>query len=831
MRTTSFSVTQVHFSWVAVWFSIGFCMWIIVGCEDNAKELPDRQLERPIVATFFCARKDAQSHWMHDDLQACRENSTNTRYFAIIATSARGELALVDLKEKKLVDLDPLTPGYNFFPVGMQLQDMVYDDATGIVTVIASRPSRLLRVPVDVLLALARGETVSPMPTAVQITSEDPVTATPFAVETHVQGTDVWVTFPNCQALARIDETGQIVSSYRLLGVDPYIEPISMLQCPDEFASTQDATPIVNWHPLPIVAWENTLFVGVNAANGFVDNLLLAVELDTSSGEPLRAVPVPLEGNTYGLRKLRITPSTRWGRFLYAVTYYGDIRVVRLDDFVECETQADTREIPEMTLDVAERGCMPVGTVPRHFLALTPGIMIAENRLIQDVAFFERSENDENEDLREKTTLIGVFGVAVSWDGIIYIINLDEAFTQEVFDYRLGPAGGQTWPEEVLAHRFRNAVDIGETSSSGGRARVDVPISYYIEDSPTLPNAGQPQLVPFEDGLYLHDMDGYFMRSETWHLVWNGVLPGSLRYWGTADRDASTSPDVYFYDGGANYCALGVRPHDVLRIVGCDSSDDCENGYVCRRTPMQRQELPGLCFPQEQAQDFTNACSRFLASDREFLVSDVWADALVLSPLVYVDPQTQNPVTCTADVDCRAYGWKQKAVCLKEESETLGVCAGALWPELNNFWCLSGPQRYELRVQGSFVLTGSGTPTRPYRETVEPEHTCADIIGAFDYRLPRRAGEHATPFFTLRLTMDETQDFPVQYKAQFDILAGFGRLGKDVAIRFPSWVGAGPDGYIYVLDMADSSGGSSYIGQFVRVLARNLAFDDSFQVR
>jgi len=811
--------------------AIILCLWLFSGCDDNSKELPERQLERPVSAAFFCARKDAQGHWMHDSLQACRENPANTRNFAVIATSARGELALADLKDKKLVDLDPLSPGYNFFPVGTQLQDMIYDDDAGIVTVAASRPTRLVRVPVNALLALARGETPEDAPATEPLDDHSqPVAAIPFALEPHAQGTDIWITFPGCQALARVDGAGHVVSAYRLSGMEPYVEPFSLAECPDELSPSQDATPVA-WNPMPMAAQETTLFVGLNAAIAGADDILLAVDLDADSGEPLTAAPVQLDGPTHGLRKLRITPQTRWGRFLYAVTFSGDIRVVRLSDRVECETQADTRQISGIALDSPERGCLPVGTVPRHFLASTPGIQIGENRMIQDVAFFERPENTENEDPREKTTLLGIFGAAASWDGVLYIINLDEAFTQDVFDYRLGPAGGQSWPEEVLAHRFRNAVDIGESSSSGGRPRVETPISYYIADSPTLPAAGQAQLAPFDDGLYLHDMDGYFMRSETWNLVWEGVLPGTLRDWGVADRDASSAPDLLFYDMGANYCASGVRPGDVLRIIGCDSSEDCEDGYVCRRTPMQRQDLPGLCFPREQAQNFTNACSRFLASDREFLVADVWADTLLLSPLVYSDPQTNNPVTCTTDLDCRGYGWKQGAVCSKAENENEGVCTGTLWPQADDFWCLAGPQRYEVRVQGAFLLTGSGTPYRPYREAAGVQQACTDIPGAFDYRLPRTTGDHATPFFTLRLTSDDAATLPVQYRAQFNILAGFGRFGKDVSVRFPSWVGAGPDGYLYILDMADSSGGASYIGQFVRVLARNLALDDSFQIR
>ncbi len=802
-------------------------------CEDDEKELPERQLERPIKAGFFCARRDDQRVLRWDSLAACAADPADTRYYAFIALSARGELAIVDLKDERIVDLDPLNPGYNFLPVGMVLQDTLLDDEHGVIHALASNPSRLVSVPVDSLLEMIRGEAPSvPVETRPLVSGSDTVGAVPFRFERHGGTGDLWVTFPGCQAVARFDTQGVAQAAFRVTGTAPHFEALELAGCPRESldgTGTDDATPVALF-PSTLAFDGDALYLGVNSA-GTEPDLLLAADLDPA-GEPLTAAPIPLDGETGGFGALRVSPQTRWGRFLYAVARHGDVRVIRLEDRVECETQADTREVPPLTLDAPERGCLPVGTVPRAFAATTPGIHLADNRLIQDVTFFSRPENTENEDPDAKGTYLGLFAVAATWEGAIYVINLDETFTEVGFDYRLGPGdSGQLWPEEVLAHRFRNAVDLAEGYDTTGRPRLDEPVSYYVGELPSTVTGGLPQLLPFEDGLYLHDMDGYFMRSETWHLVWGSVLPGTARFSGIADRDQSAAPELLFYDVGTSYCASGVRPGDVLRFVGCDSSDDCIDGYVCGRTPMQRQDLPGLCFPAEHRQEHINACARLLASDREFRVTGVWLDQLTAEPLSYLQDDGVTAVSCEVDLDCRDLGWIHGGVCLREDGAATGTCAGAPWPELGAVWCLGGPQRYEVRLDGAFLLTGSATPYRSAHTVSALDSTCEAIPGAWDYRVPAVPGDVVTPVFTFRLAFDEGVEIPVEYRAQFDILAGFGRVGKDIAVRFPSWIGAGPDGYLYVTDLADSGGGTTYIGQFVRVLARTMTLDSEFEVR
>ncbi|MBU1242541.1 hypothetical protein KKD52_10660 [Myxococcota bacterium] len=808
----------------------------LVACDDQSNELPERQLERPIKAGFFCARRDEARKWRWDGMESCAADPTDTRYFAFIALSARGELAIVDLKDEKVVDLDPLNPGYNLLPVGMTLQDVLLDDVTGVIHVLASGPSRLVSVPVDSLLEMIRGETPTvPAATVPLVNGTAPVTSVPLHMEFHASSGELLITFPGCQAVGRFTVDGLLSAAWRISPSDPFLATADLADCPRESldgTGSVDATP-TELLPSTLALDGDALYVGVNSAGlspaGTEPDLLLAVDLD-AAGEPLVARQIVLDGETLGFGSLRVTPETRWGRFLYAVTRRGDVRVVRLSDLQECETQADTRELPALALDTPERGCVPVGSVPRAFVALTPGIHLAENRLIQDVTFFSRPENTDSQDPELKTTYLGIFGVATTWEGAVYVINLDEDFTESTFAFRMGPDSyGQSWPEEVQAHRFRNAVELNEGYATTGRPRMETPVTYYVSDLPTTATGGLPQLMPLDDGLFLHDLDGYFMRSETWNVIWDAVLPGTARSFGIADRDQSDAPEMVFYDVGANYCASGVQPGDVLRVVGCDSSDDCIDGYACGRTPMQRQDLPGLCFPREFAQEHVNACSRLLASDREFRVTGVWMDQLVVETMEYTDAEGQ-PVTCDADLDCREYGWVHGGICLKADGATTGVCAGAPWPELASVWCLGGTQKYEVRIDGSFLLSGSSTPYRPAFSTAT-DATCTAIPGAYDYRVPRASGDVTTPFFTFRISLDESVAIPVEYRMQFDILAGFGRVGKDISVRFPSWIGAGPDGYIYVTDMADSGGGTTYIGQFVRMLARTMALDTDFEVR
>ncbi len=809
-----------------------FILPLLGACSDDSNELPERQLERPIKAGFFCARRDADRNWQWDSMEACAADATDTRYFAFIGLSARGELALVDLKEEKIVDLDPLNPGYNFLPVGMTLLDVRLDDATGVIHVLASGPSRLVSVPVNSLLEMMRGAAPTiPAATVPLMNGTAPVTSLPLHTELHASTGDLWITFPGCQAVARFDVQGQVTGAWRISVADPYLVTTDLADCPRESldgTGSVDATP-AELLPSTLAFDGDQLFLGVNSA-GSLPEMLLAVDLD-AAGEPVAAQEIVLDGETWGFGSLRVTPETRWGKFLYAITHRGDVRVVRLSDRVECETQADTRELPALSLDSPERGCLPVGSVPRSFVALTPGIHLSENRLIQDVTFFTRTENTEGQDVKLKTTYLGIFGVVATWEGAVYVVNLDEAFDETLLAYRMGPdSNGQLWPEEVQAHRFRNAVELNEGYDTTGRPRMETPASYYIGDLPASATGGLPKLVSFDDGLYLHDLDGYFMRSETWNVIWDAVVPGTARVSGIADRSQSANPELTFYDVGANFCGSGVQAGDVLRFVGCDNSDDCLDGYVCGRTPMQRQDLPGLCFAREFSQDHINACSRLLASDREYRVTGVWKDQLVVESLTYTDAGGA-PVPCGADLDCREYGWVHGGICLKADGATEGVCAGAPWPEMSSVWCLAGPQKYEVRLDGSFLLSGSSTPYRPAFTSSALDATCSAIPGAYDYRIPAVSGDVVSPFFTFRMSIDEGVEIPVEYRMQFDILAGFGRVGKDIAVRFPSWIGTGPDGYLYITDMADSGGGSTYIGQFVRVLARNMSLDSDFQVR
>ncbi len=805
-------------------------LWF-AACGDDQKAMPERQLERPLTAGFFCARRDASRHWKWEAMDSCLQDSTDTRFFAWIALSSRGELAVVDLKDKKLLDLDPLNPGYNFYPVGRTVVDASFSESTGDILVLAASPGRMVRVHVDTLLALARGEIPGDEGSILPMTDgTDTVHAPPHRLVVHEASESVYVTFPGCQAMAAFDLSGQMLGSWRVHAQEPYLteEPMN---CPRQTldAPENPGAPPTELLPMAMTFDGDRMFLGVNSA-GDLPDMLLAVELD-AAGVPTSAAPMGLEPGTYGFRHLRVTPETRWGRFLYAVTRFGDVRVVRLPDGVECETQADGREVPQMTLDSPERGCLPVGSVPRSYVASTPGIHIGDHRLIEDVAFFTRPELTDNQDQNKKTTFVGSFAAVVTWDGLMYIVNLDEAFDDSLFAFRLGPdSHGQVWPEEVQAHRIRNAVELSEGYQSTGRPRVEPPVSYFVADVPTVATGGMPQVVPFENGQYIRNMDGYFMRSETWNLIWAAVLPGTARVSGVADRDASIGQEMLFYDVGANFCTSGVRAGDLLRFVGCDNSDDCMDGYVCRRTPMQRQDLPGMCFRREFAQDFVNACSRLLASDREYRVADVTQDVLWLEPHVYVDPETDSPIPCDSDLMCREYGWLHGGACLRDAGATEGVCAGAPWPESSSFWCVAGFQKYEIRLENAFLLSGSATPYRAPLELAQ-DGTCREVAGRYDYRVPPVAGPVDTPFFGLRISLDEQQRIPVRYRMQFQIFAGFGRFGKDIAVRFPSWIGAGPDGYLYVTDIADSGGGSTYIGQFVRILTRTMALDADFQVR
>ncbi len=94
-------------------------------CSQTATNVPVRSLEQSGRVSFICLGPDAEA--LPAPIEACTSSDFAETYhlYALVTQTGRGEVALIDLTEGSVVDLDPSMPGYNFLPTGAQPVDIV----------------------------------------------------------------------------------------------------------------------------------------------------------------------------------------------------------------------------------------------------------------------------------------------------------------------------------------------------------------------------------------------------------------------------------------------------------------------------------------------------------------------------------------------------------------------------------------------------------------------------------------------------------------------------------------------------------------------------------
>ncbi len=798
---------------------------VLTACDEDQTERPDRLLERPKTAVFFCAMEDSEGTLNYASAHDCLIDEDNAEHFALVLSSSRGELALVDLDEKTVVDLDDAITGYNHLPLGFGVESLAMDEASGTVFAIGREPATLYRIDVNNILGRVRGvgqaEPVfqSPVMTASGIL---PVNPTELAYH---EGTDsVYAVFPRCGMVARISRDGTLLDSWTVsdgteLMLNTGLDPL----CPEEVpglegsAPTSDVDPPVRW-PAMLALNGDDLYIGFQSSS-LDDDTLLRLTLD---GTPV-FTSVPVESGTGGWRRLRISPDTRWGRFLYGVTMHGAVRVVRLDDQTECDTNADGRTLPILDVTDDLRGCVPNGSYDRMFRAKGPGMEVTDHRKVVDVAFFTLLAPESDHDPYEKSSFLGTFAILLTMDGLVFLVNVDEEFEEGIYDYRYGT--GPVYPEEVLAHHFRNGTDISGSYTFEGRPRMGDVVSYLRDGGLHYYAEGEPDIT-LTDATTLFDIEGYMARTETWSFTWEGSIPESASTSGQfSENDDRTG--FFLDDVGASFCSVGARPGDVVRVTGCYDDADCQEGYECGRTPIQTFESNGLCFPEGSVSEYVSACARFLATDREFLVTDVANERLSLAylPLFATLDATGAGVSCTEDAECYALGVEQGGLCGDD-----GICVAAPSPRSDGGeWCLAGLTTYELRVDNSFLMDGE---VNDYQTPLVADATgmCVDT-GRFDYRIPLGQGRVQTPYFDFEMTYTEGTPIPFRYELRFELYGGFSKYYGDVGARLPSFLGLATDGSVYITDMGDTGSSTTIVGQFLRLVPEYFSLDAEFIVR
>jgi hypothetical protein len=152
---------------------------LLAGCGKEPTVVPVRNLERPSDMSFVCmhlvngkltGRPMAECHpHLENEIVSGGETADVTNRvlgtFGLVTNTARGELAVVDMDQGRLVDLDHSQPGYNMVPVGT-FPDVMSASQDGCLAATANRgscdlavidPQRLLAPTFGVMAAPSTG--------------------------------------------------------------------------------------------------------------------------------------------------------------------------------------------------------------------------------------------------------------------------------------------------------------------------------------------------------------------------------------------------------------------------------------------------------------------------------------------------------------------------------------------------------------------------------------------------------------------------------------------------------------------------------------------------
>ncbi|MBN2724774.1 MAG: hypothetical protein JXR95_11945 [Deltaproteobacteria bacterium] len=799
--------------------------WVVfAGCSDDATETPDRQLDSPRKIIYFCTTQNESGESQYLSPSEC--DSDDTTKYAVVLACSKGELALVNLSSEKFIDLDIYQPGYNFIPVGKEAVDMILDEESGIIRILLSSPGRVVSVPLNSFISVIDGKSFSEMPVSKNLTtSQGKLRANAEEFIFLDDPSIMMVSLPKCGAVAAVSGDATVLGAFRAIDATSLGENIENLSCPGEGipidGEAEISDEVFDFRPTAIAYDNGKLY---SAFSDGETSSLFEITLSTE-GLIESWQQIPMEGGSGSIIRIKISPETRWGKFLYAVMQHGDIRVIRLSDNVECDTNVDTRELGDLTIDDPLRGCVPNGTYSRVFTHKTPGIVPGRNQMGVDVAFFTNDASLTSSDLTLKSTLNGTFAFVTTLSGYIYVVNVDETFDDSLYDYRYKDSSENNYAVEVLAHRLRNYSAINASYTTTGRPRYGTDTVYRVEGTIVLPD-NLPKLET-SDGVYMDSIEQYMSRNESFQMIYQGVIPDSERTSGMISPESENHPFI-FRDYGTNFCEKNIVPGDVITFTGCFSNDDCMEGYKCGRSPLQGYDTSGLCFPENNVDDLSNVCNRLLASDREYLISEVYSDTLLLdfNPL-YTSFDADSPLECELNSDCYNVGTSSAGVCGEE-----GFCVSAPSPEVASefVWCLKGLQNYEIRSGRSFFLYPESSPYI-YSSSTETDGSCNYDEDVFKYRITPLAGDIETPFFTLHMNIPDGISIPWRYEIDFSMSGGFSYFVGDLGARLISTINQGPDGYFYITDMGDTGNSATLIGQLIRFVPSKFSVDGDFQIR
>jgi hypothetical protein len=458
------------------------------------------------------------------------------------------------------------------------------------------------------------------------------------------------------------------------------------------------------------------------------------------------------------------------GRYLYVIAGDSSVRVVDITNTslggaeVECDANIDTKVLA--TQPGLKTACMPVGLgLPRTLRAKGPGIQIpplaAGADLLPphpvDVAFF-RTKAAAAVSSAVGRAYDGVFAYVMLSNGDILVVNVDTKQSLILFP-------GDRSPRAPFAHSLRNSLNFIELDKGGKQPRVSaIPtaslgsngLSFAVrgdllnEVAPRIegfPKTSNSYCSPEASTSTPTTVYACFDRPEettpqNWAVVWEGALAGTLRDTGRlADLSGSETPGTVanWQDVGAKYCAAGVQPGDVVRLIGCNFDNECgpEADFVCSPSVAGTK---GLCVRRTKAAGFAAECGRLLKSRRRYEITTAGNTSLGLGLKLQENPKP-SIIACNSDAECAMPGVAGFAcvepvagqgrrcvvpcandlgctsgfVCEITGSPSAGFCVEAPLPTAR---CLEETKIYTVQAGKSFLVQGSFTPSFASAEAI-----------------------------------------------------------------------------------------------------------------
>lgn len=92
---------------------------LLLGCQQAPVSVPLRSLERSGDVSFVCVGPGPDGSTQGKNINDCPDYANGANHLlGLVTQTGRGEVAVIDLTQGSVVDVDPSIPGFNFLPVG-----------------------------------------------------------------------------------------------------------------------------------------------------------------------------------------------------------------------------------------------------------------------------------------------------------------------------------------------------------------------------------------------------------------------------------------------------------------------------------------------------------------------------------------------------------------------------------------------------------------------------------------------------------------------------------------------------------------------------------------